>query len=75
MSFNECLKSNPQDNLSKTYIERCNLLIKEKPTDWDGVWVMKANEKLSLRKRFAKHKLHSEELTKNKIYSKKICFV
>ena len=42
LSFNECLKSNPQDNLSKTYIERCNLLIKEKPTDWDGVWVMKS---------------------------------
>ena len=30
-SFNECLKSNPDDNLSKTYIERCNLLIKENP--------------------------------------------
>ena len=41
-SFNECLKSNSQDNLSKTYIERCNLLIKEKPTDWNGVWVMKS---------------------------------
>ena len=42
LSFNECLKLNPQDNLSKTYIERCNLLISEKPTDWDGVWVMKS---------------------------------
>ncbi len=41
-SFNECLKSNSQDNLSKTYIERCNLLIEEKPTDWNGVWVMKS---------------------------------
>ena len=41
-SFNECLKANSQDNLSKTYIERCNLLIDEKPTDWNGVWVMKS---------------------------------
>ena len=41
-SFNECLKSNPEDYLSKSYIERCNLLIKENPKDWDGVWVMKS---------------------------------
>ena len=41
-SFNECLKANSHDNLSKTYIERCNLLIDEKPTDWNGVWVMKS---------------------------------
>ena len=39
---NECLKSNPDDNLSKTYIERCNLLIREKPKTWDGIWVMKS---------------------------------
>ena len=42
LSFNECLKLNSNDNLSKTYIERCNLLIKEKPNNWDGIWVMKS---------------------------------
>ncbi len=41
-SFKECLKSNPDDNLSKTYIDRCNLMINEKPKDWDGIWVMKS---------------------------------
>ena len=41
-SFNDCLKSNPNDNLSKTYIDRCNLLIKENPENWDGIWVMKS---------------------------------
>ena len=41
-SFKECLKSNPNDNLSKTYIDRCNLMINEKPKDWDGIWVMKS---------------------------------
>ncbi len=41
-SFNDCLKSNPNDNLSKTYIDRCNLLIKENPKNWDGIWVMKS---------------------------------
>ncbi len=41
-SFNECLKSNSKDYLSQTYIERCNLLMKEKPKNWDGIWVMKS---------------------------------
>ena len=41
-SFKECIKANKTDLLSKTYIERCNYLIKEKPTDWKGVWVMKS---------------------------------
>ena len=41
-SFEECLKSNSNDNLSKTYIERCNFLIKEDPKNWDGIWVMKS---------------------------------
>ncbi len=41
-SFNECLKSNSDDNLSQTYIDRCNFLIKEKPKNWDGIWVMKS---------------------------------
>ena len=39
-SFKECLKANPEDKLSKTYIERCAILKKENPKDWDGVWVM-----------------------------------
>ena len=40
-SFQECLKANSNDLLSKTYIERCEQLINQKPTNWDGVWVMK----------------------------------
>ena len=39
-SFKECLKANPADKLSKTYIERCEIMKKENPKDWDGVWVM-----------------------------------
>ena len=39
-SFKECLKANPEDNLSKTYIERCEIMKKENPKNWDGVWVM-----------------------------------
>jgi adenylate cyclase len=39
-SFKECLKANPADKLSATYIERCGLLKKKKPKDWNGVWVM-----------------------------------
>ncbi len=39
-SFKECLKANPEDKLSHTYIERCDILKKENPKDWDGVWVM-----------------------------------
>ncbi|MDC0073994.1 GAF domain-containing protein [Alphaproteobacteria bacterium] len=39
--FNEALKFNPADNLSKTYIERCNQLKENPPGDkWDGVWIM-----------------------------------
>ena len=41
-SFGECLKANSNDLLSKMYIERCEQLVKEKPTNWDGVWVMKS---------------------------------
>ena len=41
-SFTECIKANENDNLSKTYIDRCNQLIKENPKEWDGVWVMKS---------------------------------
>ncbi len=39
-SFKECLKANSEDKLSKTYIERCDILKKQNPKDWDGVWVM-----------------------------------
>ncbi len=39
-AFNECLKANGADKLSQTYIERCRLLKKKAPKDWDGVWVM-----------------------------------
>ena len=28
---------NENDQLSKTYIDRCNQLLKENPKDWDGV--------------------------------------
>ena len=41
-SFKECLKANPKDVLSQTYIDRCSQLIKENPSNWDGVWVMKS---------------------------------
>ena len=39
-SFQECLKANDKDKLSKTYIERCEMLKAETPKDWDGVWRM-----------------------------------
>jgi len=41
-AFQEALKANPGDKLSKIYIERCGHFQKEPPGDkWDGVWVMK----------------------------------
>jgi len=39
-SFQECLKCNPHDKLSETYIERCQIMKKANPSDWDGIWVM-----------------------------------
>ena len=39
-SFEECLKANDHDKLSKVYIERCELMKSDPPTDWDGVWRM-----------------------------------
>ncbi len=39
-SFKECLKANPADKLSNTYIERCSVMKKKNPKDWDGIWVM-----------------------------------
>ena len=39
-SFKECLNLNPEDMLSQTYIDRCQVLKKRKPKDWQGIWVM-----------------------------------
>ncbi len=39
-SFRECLNCNPKDRLSDTYIERCTIMKKKNPKDWDGIWVM-----------------------------------
>ncbi|MEQ8194049.1 MAG: adenylate/guanylate cyclase domain-containing protein, partial [Rhodospirillales bacterium] len=39
-SFKEALKANKADKLSKTYIERCEILKADPPKDWKGVWVM-----------------------------------
>jgi adenylate cyclase len=39
-SFNECLKCNPKDKLSNTYLDRCAIMKKENPKNWDGVWIM-----------------------------------
>ena len=38
--FNEVLALNPEDTLSKTYVERCQHLKADPPDDWNGVWVM-----------------------------------
>ena len=38
--FLEALKANENDQLSTTYIERCEHLKAEPPKDWNGVWVM-----------------------------------
>jgi len=39
-SFSECLKANPNDKLSKIYIDRCETMKERNPQDWDGIWVM-----------------------------------
>ena len=40
--FNQCLKLNPEDHLSQSYVERCETLKADPPKgEWDGVWVMK----------------------------------
>jgi adenylate cyclase len=39
--FERCLQLNPDDSLSQTYIDRCQALLSNPPTDrWDGVWMM-----------------------------------
>ena len=40
--FEKALEANPEDRLSQTYIDRCELMQHNPPgDDWDGVWVMK----------------------------------
>jgi len=39
--FEEALRRNPSDKLSRTYIDRCRLLLDNPPPeDWHGVWEM-----------------------------------
>ncbi|MFU7528507.1 GAF domain-containing protein [Qipengyuania sp. ASV99] len=39
--FTKALDANPDDKLSRTYIERCELMKANPPgDDWDGVWMM-----------------------------------
>jgi adenylate cyclase len=41
-AFAQCLRANPGDALSQTYIDRCDYLAAHPPEgEWDGVWVMK----------------------------------
>lgn len=40
--FEKCIDLNPDDGLSKTYIDRCKTLQASPPAgEWDGVWTMK----------------------------------
>jgi len=39
-SFKECLNCNPMDKLSETYINRCEIMKKKNPREWDGIWIM-----------------------------------
>lgn len=38
--FTKALAANPDDELAKTYIGRCERLKSDPPDNWDGVWVM-----------------------------------
>ena len=40
IAFGEALKANPDDGLSRIYIERCEQLLADPPAVWDGVWAM-----------------------------------
>jgi adenylate cyclase len=40
--FNEALKANPDDALSTLYLKRCDILQKNPPKDWNGVWVLES---------------------------------
>lgn len=37
--FTKAQKGNPDDKCSNMYVERCEILKKRDPKDWDGVWV------------------------------------
>ena len=37
--FKKAQKGNPDDKASNMYVERCGILKKRDPKDWDGVWV------------------------------------
>ena len=37
--FNKAQNGNPEDKCSNMYVKRCELLKKEDPKDWNGVWV------------------------------------
>jgi len=39
-SFEAALNMNPNDKLSRIYIERCNRLEENPPEHWDGIWIM-----------------------------------
>ena len=39
VQFKKAQKGNPNDICSKMYTERCEVLKKRDPKDWDGVWV------------------------------------
>jgi adenylate cyclase len=39
-AFGETLRANPDDALSRTYIDRCRALADDPPADWNGIWVM-----------------------------------
>ena len=41
-AFEESLKANSNDSLSKTYIERCEIMKKRNPKTWDGIWIMES---------------------------------
>ncbi len=38
--FNQGIALHPEDQAAKMYVERCKVLMKKTPKDWDGVWVM-----------------------------------
>lgn len=40
--FEKARKINPEDKAANMYLERCEILKKQNPKDWDGVWVAKS---------------------------------
>ena len=41
-AFEESLKANSNDSLSKIYIERCEIMKKKNPKAWNGIWIMES---------------------------------